>query len=154
MPTATSEQVALMKRACLLCDKSLCGYKTGCVAVVGDRVIEGWNETLPGEVYCQNGECTRKKLGLRGGQDIHKVCSIHAEASVVAQAARDGISLKGADIYVTTFPCIICARLLTKTEVARVFYMSDYAGTNEGLGLLIGAGITVLQIPEREVWQN
>ena len=40
--------------------------------------------------------------------------SIHGEASLVAQAARDGVSLQGAEVYVTTFPCANCARLLAE----------------------------------------
>ena len=118
------EEVRLMRRACLLCDRSRCLYKTGCLAVHnGEVILEAFNETLSGEKYCQDGECIRKKLGLKNGNDIGKVCTIHAEANLIAQAAARGISLRGVDIYVSTFPCYVCAKSLVKAEIGRLFYM-------------------------------
>ena len=142
-----------MKRACLLADKSTCGYKTGCVVVKGSKVlVEAWNETLHGELYCQNGECFRQKNKLSGGKEIEKVCSIHAESSAVAVSASKGISIKGASVYITTFPCLICVRLLVKCEIAKLYYMSDYMGGNEGLALFTANDIAVIKIQENEVW--
>lgn len=144
-----------MKQACMLCDRSFCGYKTGCVAVLGGKVLfEGWNETLPGEIYCQNGFCIRQAENLAGGKDLDKVCSIHAEASVVAQAASKGVSLKGSDIYATTFPCLICSRLLAKTGIGRLFYMSSYMGGNKGKAFFDAVNISVIEITESEVWKG
>lgn len=154
MQEITKEQIEYMKRACLLCDKSFCGYKTGCVLVKGDIVIEGWNETLPGEVYCQSGKCIREMENLSGGHDIDKVCSIHAEASVVAQAAEKGISIFGADVYVTTFPCLICSRLLAKARIGRLFYMSSYMGGNKGNSFFDAIKIPVVKIEESVVWMD
>ena len=144
---------ALMRRACLLCDNSRCLYKTGCLAVrTGKVILEAFNETLPGEKYCQGEECIRKKLGLTNGADIGKVCAIHAEVNLIAQAAARGISLKGADIYVTTFPCYVCAKSLVKAEVGRLFYMSNYAD-NDGRRFFKATQIPVVQILERKVWK-
>lgn len=144
-----------MKKACLLCDRSLCRYKTGCIAVKGGKVLfEGWNETLPGEIYCQNGQCIREIENLSGGKDIDKVCSIHAEASVVAQAASKGVALKGAEIYVTTFPCLICSRLLAKAKIGKLFYMSDYMGGNHGRSFFEAVNIPVVQVDEKAVWKE
>jgi dCMP deaminase len=53
--------------------------------------------------------------------------SIHGEASIVAQAAREGVSLKGSHIYVTTFPCANCARLLSEAGVSKVYYRDGYS---------------------------
>lgn len=53
--------------------------------------------------------------------------SIHAEAALVARAAREGVSLKGADLYVTTFPCSNCARLITEAGIVRVYYDKGYS---------------------------
>jgi len=144
-----------MKRACLLCDKSTCGYKTGCVIVKDLNVlVEAWNETLPGESFCQNGACYRQERGLSGGKEIEKVCSIHAESGAVAIAASKGISIKGAKVYVTTFPCLICARLLVKSEISTLYYMSDYMGGNEGLALFSANNIELVKINEDEVWNR
>lgn len=147
--------IEYMQRACLLCDNSTCGYKTGCVLVKNGKVLaEGWNATLSGEVYCQNGQCIREKEHLHGGRDIDKVCSIHAEAYAVAECAKQGISVAGAEVYVTTFPCIICSRLLAKAGVSKVFYMSDYMGGRLGESILLKNGILVEKIPEEVVWKK
>jgi|GEM_PF-912050 dCMP deaminase len=148
-----ADQVALMRRACLLCDKSTCGYKIGCVIVQAGQVIaEGWNATLPGEVYCQTGGCVREQQHLHGGKEPDKVCSIHAEAYAVAECARKGIALANADVYVSTFPCVICARLLAKAGIARLYYMADYMGGKVGESLLLNNGITLHQLKESQVW--
>ena len=46
------------------------------------------------------------------GKNIELSKFIHAEASLIAQAAKQGAKLEGASIYVTTFPCPVCARLV------------------------------------------
>ena len=146
--------VEYMHQAAQLCNNSKCGYKTGCVVVKkGTVLVEGWNETLAGEVYCQNGTCIREEKGLSGGREIEKVCCIHAESSVVAQAATKGIALTGTSVYVTTFPCLICARLLAKTRVGKVYYMTDYMGSDLGRSVLEGANIQIKQVSEKEVWE-
>lgn len=149
----TDKDIDFMKQACLMCDYSTCGYKTGCIAVKNLKVIlTAFNEALPGNPYCQNNTCTREEQNLYGGKDMQKVCSIHAEASIISQAAAQGISLKGVDIYVTTFPCVICARSLVKACVKNVFVMSDYTGGNISQSLFDEANIKVTQITEKEVW--
>ena len=45
----------------------------------------------------------------------------------MACAARDGVSLKGAEVYVTTFPCANCARLLTTAGITKVYYRDGYS---------------------------
>jgi deoxycytidylate deaminase len=70
--------------------------------------------------------------------------SVHAEANVVAFAARYGISLLGADIVTTDSPCLSCSQLLVNTGVIRVLYGQEYRIT-DGLELLASAGIVVEQ---------
>ncbi|MDX2543196.1 deaminase [Streptomyces sp. WI04-05B] len=53
--------------------------------------------------------------------------AIHAEASLVAAAARDGLGLAGADLYVSTFPCPACARLVVEAGFQRCFFAGPYS---------------------------
>jgi dCMP deaminase len=53
--------------------------------------------------------------------------ALHAEAAVVARAARDGLGLAGADLYVSTFPCPACARLVGEAGIRRVYFAGPYA---------------------------
>ena len=53
--------------------------------------------------------------------------SMHAEADVIAQAAKGGISLVGASLYSSTFPCINCAFLIARSGISRVYYSQGYS---------------------------
>lgn len=44
----------------------------------------------------------------------------HAEANLIAFAAREGIRTSGCTVYVTTQPCAACARTLIQAGVAQV----------------------------------
>jgi len=52
---------------------------------------------------------------------------IHAEAAVIALAAKRGISTDGASLYVTTFPCPACARSLVTAGIKEVYYSKGYS---------------------------
>lgn len=51
----------------------------------------------------------------------------HAEPLIVARAARGSFSLSGADLYLTTFPCPVCAKLIAHTGIKRLFYREGYS---------------------------
>lgn len=61
------------------------------------------------------------------GEEIDKTTAIHAEAKLIAEAAKAGISLAGADLYVTDFPCPTCAKLIAAAGFKRLFYEKGYA---------------------------
>ena len=61
------------------------------------------------------------------GERLDIYTSIHGESDLVAKAASKGISLKGTSIYVSTFPCSNCARLLAEAGVKKVFYEKGYS---------------------------
>lgn len=67
------------------------------------------------------------RSNLDAGQGPGIYTSIHAEASVIAQAASRGISTKGGDLYVTTFPCPVCARSLIEAGIQRIYYEKGYS---------------------------
>lgn len=78
------------------------------------------------------------------GVHIELSSYLHAEAHVIAEAARRGIATEGADLYVTTFPCPVCAKLLAATGIARLYYRDGYS-VLDGEEVLLGAGIEIVQ---------
>ena len=70
---------------------------------------------------------------------------MHAEAAVVAGAARDGISLAGADLYTTTFPCPACARLAAGAGFRRCFFAGGYS-VLDGEEVLRAAGVRLIWV--------
>jgi dCMP deaminase len=71
--------------------------------------------------------------------------AIHAEASLIAQAAREGISTKAAVLYVTDFPCPPCAKLIAGAGIAKLYFRTGYA-VLDGEGVLAAAGVEVVQV--------
>ena len=67
---------------------------------------------------------------------------LHAEANAITKIARSGNNSEGATLYVTTSPCIECAKLIIQAGIARVVYSENYR-LADGLELLKAAGITV-----------
>jgi len=85
------------------------------------------------------------RASFKKGQYIELSTATHAESVVIGRAARQGIALEGADLYVTTFPCPPCARLVMEAGIARVFYSDGYAML-DGEALLAAAGIEVIRV--------
>lgn len=53
---------------------------------------------------------------------------VHAEANAILTAARFGVPIAGADLYVTLPPCSDCAKLLAAAGIRRVFYWGNLEG--------------------------
>ncbi len=71
--------------------------------------------------------------------------AIHAEATLVARAARAGVALEGADLYVSTFPCPGCARLVAEAGFRRCFFAGPYA-VLDGDEVLRAAGVELIWV--------
>jgi dCMP deaminase len=71
--------------------------------------------------------------------------ALHAEAAIVARAARAGASLAGADLYVSTFPCPACARLIAEAGFERCYFVGPYAML-DGDAILKAAGIELIWV--------
>jgi deoxycytidylate deaminase len=69
----------------------------------------------------------------------------HAEATLIARAARNGNSLAGADLYVSTFPCPPCARLIATAGFRRCFFTGPYAMLDGDL-ILKQAGVELIWV--------
>ncbi len=80
------------------------------------------------------------------GQGPHYYTSIHAEAGVIASAAREGISLKGSAIYASTFPCPTCARLIKHAGINSVYYSQGYSAL-DAESILKEADIEIIYVP-------
>ncbi|MBP9781561.1 hypothetical protein KBC89_02805 [Candidatus Woesebacteria bacterium] len=74
----------------------------------------------------------------------------HAETAVLAEAARRGVATIDASLYVTTFPCPYCARLIAHSGITKLYFAEGYA-TLDGEELLKQAGIEIIQVKDLEV---
>jgi deoxycytidylate deaminase len=51
---------------------------------------------------------------------------IHAEMNAICDAARSGISLQGAILHCTTFPCHMCAKHIIASGLSKVVFLEPY----------------------------
>ena len=102
--------------------------KVGAVIVKDKRVMTtGYNGAPSGVKTCvERGECLRRKLNIPSGTQ-HELCyAIHAEQNAIIQAAKLGSSIEGATLYCTHQPCVICAKMIVNSGIARVVYGEGY----------------------------
>lgn len=100
----------------------------GAIIVMDKRILTtGYNGAPAGIESCvEKKECLRRKMDIPSGTK-HELCyAVHAEQNAIIQAARLGISLKGATLYCTHQPCIICAKMIINAGINRVVYRYGY----------------------------
>lgn len=80
-------------------------------------------------------------------QGVHLELStaVHAEAALIARAARAGVATEGAVMYVTDFPCPPCAKLIAGAGVTRLYFRTGYA-VLDGRDVLERAGVELRQV--------
>jgi dCMP deaminase len=106
--------------------------KVGALLVMDRRLIStGYNGSPPGAPHCFELGCAVDSNDHRGGCTR----SIHAEANVIAFAARHGVSVQGSSLYCTHGPCLKCAQLIVAAGIIEVVYETPYR-LPEGLELL------------------
>ena len=118
-----------MQAAFLAAERSTClRRKVGAVAVRDKRILAtGYNGAPAGLTHCIETGCLRDKLKVPSGER-HELCrGLHAEQNVIIQAATSGVSLKGAVLYCTTKPCIICTKMLINCRFTAVYFTEGYA---------------------------
>lgn len=72
---------------------------------------------------------------------------VHAELNALGKMLEQGVSVKGATVYVTLSPCLDCGKLLVRAKVARVVFRDSYRKT-EGIDYLRKYGVEV------EKWED
>lgn len=109
-------------------EKSTClRSKVGAVVVKDNKIIAyGYNNAVGGIKPCTEIGCIRDRLHIKHGERREVCRYICAEQMIVSEAARNGLSLDGGIVYVTTFPCVVCAKLLVNAGIKEIVYLNDY----------------------------
>lgn len=115
--------------------------KVGAVATLATRIVcTGFNGTLPGMDNC----CEDTIYGKL----VTKPTTEHAERNLIGFAAKNGIALLGAHLYITHAPCVECAKMIITSGFSKVIWGEQYR-CDSGLQLLREAGISEYQLIER-----
>jgi len=117
-----------MKIAFMVAQRSTClRRKVGAVIVKDKRILStGYNGAPAGLAHCLDIGCLREKIGIPSGEK-HELCrGLHAEQNAIIQAAYHGVSIKGATIYCTHHPCVICTKMLINAGIKKIYYAKGY----------------------------
>lgn len=113
----------------VVAQRSTCTRAAVGAVIVKDRTIlaTGYNGSPAGLPHCNEVGClVYTSTDPDGETEENCFRTIHAEINAIAQAAKNGVSMSGSDIYITHSPCIHCLKVLINTGVGRVFYDKPY----------------------------
>jgi dCMP deaminase len=119
----------------LVSTRSTCNSRpTGAVLVKDKQILAtGYNGSMPGAPHCMgqfmpdgSPYCHRRALNIADVDKYNFCRASHAEANAIAQAARHGVAIKGATLYVTLEPCYVCVKLLASAQIEAVFFELPY----------------------------
>lgn len=122
-----------MQMAMIWAENSYCQRRKVGAILVKDKMIisDGYNGTPVGfENLCED----------QNNQTLPYV--LHAEANAITKVACSNNSSKGSTLYVTSSPCIECAKLIIQAGIKRVVYAEKYR-LEDGIELLRKARIIV-----------
>ncbi len=117
---------------------SYCKRRQVGALLVKDKMIisDGYNGTPAGfENKCEEND------------ELTKAYVLHAEANAITKVAKSNNSSDGSTLYVTTSPCMECAKLIIQAGITKVVFIEKYRIT-DGLELLTRANIELEHLPE------
>ena len=135
--------IRYMRMARIWAENSYCKRRQVGALIVKEKMIisDGYNGTPSGfENVCED------------ENNVTKPYVLHAEANAITKIARSGNNSDGVTLYVTTSPCIECAKLIIQAGIKRVVYGEKYR-IEDGIRLLERAGIELkyLQLDQEHV---
>ncbi len=109
-----------MSIAKVVASRSTCERKFVGAVIVRDKTIlsTGYNGSIRGMPHCTD-------VGHLM-EDGHCVATLHAETNAIIQAAKNGVSIDGATIYVTASPCWNCFKTICNSGIRRIAYAEFY----------------------------
>lgn len=129
--------IRYLRMAHIWAENSYCKRRKVGAIVVKDKMIisDGYNGTPSGfENVCED------------ENNLTKPYVLHAEANAITKLARSNNNSDGSTLYVTSSPCIECAKLIIQAGIKRVVYSEAYR-LDDGIRLLNRAGIKCELMP-------
>ena len=126
-------------------ENSKCWWRqVGAVLVKNNKILlKAFNKMMPTDDECYKIGCIRNEIepGKLAG-----ICSVaHAEAGIIAQAAKEGLPLEGATMYITHFPCSACSKLVALSGVKKIVY-SRGSSAFDGARVMESRGVEIIKI--------
>ncbi len=118
--------------------------QVGAVLIKDDLIVQvAYNHHLPLEQEAYQVGDPRANFGK--GVEIDKSIALHAEAALISHAAKTGTAVEGASLYVTTFPCPTCAKLVAASGITKVYFRDGYSLV-DGESVLKAFGVRIIRV--------
>ena len=100
--------------------RSTCDRKNVGAVIVREKTIlsTGYNGSIKGLPHCDEVGCEMV--------DGHCARTTHAEANAIVQAAKNGVRIDSAEIFVTASPCYNCFKLIANAGIKKIYYYEFY----------------------------
>lgn len=125
--------------------RSTCMRRQVGAIIVKDKQIltTGYNGSPKNLDHCEKTGCKRQELNIPSGQR-HELCrALHAEQNAIIQAAHNGVVISKSTLYVTTRPCVLCAKMCINAGITKIIYKGDYPD-DMSTEMLIEAGVELI----------
>jgi dCMP deaminase len=125
-----------LEMALIWSQNSYCKRRQVGALIVKEKMIisDGYNGTPSGfENVCEDEDNKTKPYVL------------HAEANAITKVAKSNNSSDGATLYITSGPCLECAKLIIQAGIRRVVFCDKYR-MEDGVNLLKKANIEVVYL--------
>jgi dCMP deaminase len=142
MTRATWEQY-FMSIAKEVATRSTCDRKHVGALIVKDKTIlsTGYNGSIRGMPHCD-------EVGHLM-ENNHCVATIHAETNAILQAAKNGVMIDRAEVYITASPCWPCFKMLANAGIKKIYY-GEFYRDERIFDVAKRIGIELIHIPVKQ----
>ena len=113
----------------------------------GKVLAVAYNRVVPYQAFQMHFGSIREKKHIPAQEMLETQLTNHAEVEILEIARRERINLKGATLYINIFPCPICAKMLSRTEIDGITYSQDHnLGNDIGYKVLEMSGKKVKRV--------
>ena len=103
--------------------------KVGAIIVKDNRILStGYNGAPSGLPNCCDDckRCYRSAHNIPSGQMLDMCYAVHAEQNTILNAMKTGEDLRGASLYVNTYPCATCMKLILQVGIRNIYFIDEY----------------------------
>lgn len=113
------------------------------ISIDGEVAVSSHNSSVP-TAYSSaiDGD---PRITVNRGVAIETSIDMHAEARAISLLAKRGVSTSGADIFVNTFPCPNCAKLIVESGISSCYFVEGYA-TIDGQSVLTTGNVEIIKV--------
>ena len=120
--------------------RSTCDRKHVGAVIARDKTIlsTGYNGSIRGMPHCD-------EVGHLM-EEGHCVATIHAETNAILQAAKNGVMVDGAEVFITASPCWNCFKMLANAGIKKIYY-GEFYRDERSFDVAKKLGIQLINIP-------